>query len=282
MHTLTNRGKALSLSTPAVMGILNATPDSFYHEKRASEAKGLLGLAEIMLKDGASILDVGGESTRPGAGAVSPDEEAKRVLPAITSLRKEFPDVWISIDTYHAEVARNAVDAGADIVNDISGGLLDKDMLNTVAELDVPYIVMHIQGVPGTMQQDPQYNHVVQDVLRHLRQIISRCHDAGIKQVIADPGFGFGKTVEHNYELLAMLNTFSTLGVPVLAGLSRKSMICKPLKVSPVNALNGTTALNMAALMNGANILRVHDVREAIETVKLFRHLAGDSDGKTT
>lgn len=264
------------------MGILNATPDSFYLEKRASEAKGLLGIAEEMLNEGASILDIGGESTRPGAAAVSTEEEASRVLPLIRSLRKEFPGVWISIDTYHAEVARQAVEAGADIVNDISGGLLDQDMLGTVAELDVPYIAMHIQGVPGTMQQDPQYNHVVQDVVRHLRQIISRCQDAGIRQVIADPGFGFGKTVEHNYELLAMLNTFSTLGVPVLAGLSRKSMICKPLKVAPANALNGTTALNMAALINGANILRVHDVKEAMETVQLFMHLAGDSYRKTT
>lgn len=255
------------------MGIVNATPDSFYDQKRVNDPKGLLHLAEKMLKDGASILDVGGESTRPGAIPVSATEETDRVVPVIDAIRRLFPDTWISVDTYRASVAKAAVDAGADIVNDISGGLLDADMIPTVAALDVPYIVMHMQGTPQTMQDAPQYNNVVQEVVRHLRYIISRCNDAGIRQVIADPGFGFGKTLKHNFDLLSMLGAFSTLGVPVLAGLSRKSIVCKPLGLSPANALNGTTALNMAALMNGASILRVHDVREAIETVKLYQYL---------
>lgn len=273
MYTLHSRDKKLPLAVPAVMGIINATPDSFYDEKRAKDSKGLLDLAEKMLKDGASILDIGGESTRPGANPVSATEETDRVAPVIESIRQRFPDTWISIDTYHASVAIAAVQAGADIVNDISGGILDDEMIPTVASLGVPYIAMHIQGTPQTMQNAPQYNNVVQEVMRHLRQIISRCHDAGIRQVIADPGFGFGKTVEHNFELLGMLRTFETLGVPILAGLSRKSVICKPLGVSPANALNGTTALNMVALLNGASILRVHDVKEAVETVKLYQHL---------
>jgi len=255
------------------MGIINVTPDSFYDQKRANDPKGLLELAEKMLKEGASILDIGGESTRPGADPVSASEEADRVVPVIESIRRQFPDTWISVDTYHASVAKAAVNAGADIVNDISGGLLDQEMIPTVASLAVPYIAMHIQGTPQTMQKDPQYHNVVQEVMRHLRQIISRCQDAGIRQVVADPGFGFGKTVEHNFELLSMLRTFSTLGVPILAGISRKSIVCKPLGISPAKALNGTTALNMVALMNGANILRVHDVQEAVETVKLYQYL---------
>lgn len=256
------------------MGILNATPDSFYDKERPSDAKGLLALAEKMLKDGASILDVGGESTRPGAKPVTPAEEATRVLPVIKEIRNCFPDAWISVDTYHAQVANDAVRAGADMINDISGGALDGNMLRTAAALNVPYIAMHIQGTPQTMQEKPHYDNVVQDVMRHLRLTLARCRDAGIRQVIADPGFGFGKTLEHNFELLRMMAMFATLKVPLLAGLSRKSVVCKPLGITPAEALNGTTALNMAALMNGANILRVHDVKEAVETVRLYQHLA--------
>lgn len=273
MHTICKHNKELNISTPVVMGILNATPDSFYNKGRENSIDSLLLLAEKMLKDGAAILDIGGASTRPGQALLDSSEELKRTIPVITAIRKSFPDAWLSIDTYNARVAKEAVYAGADMVNDISAGTFDNDMLKTVATLDVPYVTMHIQGTPETMQQNPQYDNVVTEVHRHLRMAINRCTDAGIKQIIVDPGFGFGKTVEHNYDLLKMLGKFTSLGRPILAGLSRKSMICKPLKISPEYALNGTTALNMAALLYGANILRVHDVKEAAETVKLYTYL---------
>ncbi|MCF8450709.1 MAG: dihydropteroate synthase [Taibaiella sp.] len=255
------------------MGILNATPDSFYNKGQDNDIESLLKHAEKMLNDGATILDIGGASSKPGQPLITTAEEMKRVLPAIIAIRKSFPDAWISVDTYNSEVARQAVAGGADIINDISAGAFDMDMLKTVAILNVPYVAMHIQGTPETMQQNPQYDNVVAEVHRHIRIAINRCTDAGIKQIIVDPGFGFGKTVEHNYELLKMLGKFASLGKPILAGISRKSMICKPLKVRPEYALNGTTALNMAALLHGANILRVHDVKEAVETVKLYTYL---------
>jgi dihydropteroate synthase len=273
LYAISRHNKELNLSTPAVMGILNATPDSFYNKGRDNDIGSLLQHAEKMLNDGASILDIGGASTKPGQPLINTAEELKRVLPVITAIRKSFPNAWISVDTYNSEVARQAVFAGADMVNDISAGAFDNDMLKTVAALDVPYITMHIQGTPETMQQNPHYDNVVAEVHRHLRMAINRCTDAGIKQIIIDPGFGFGKTVEHNYDLLKMLGKFNSLGRPILAGLSRKSMICKPLKISPEHALNGTTALNMASLLHGANILRVHDVKEAAETVKLYTYL---------
>ena len=258
---------------PIVMGILNATPDSFYNKGRESGIDGLLYNAEKMLEQGAIILDVGGASTRPGQQLISPDEELRRVIPPIEAIHKRFPDAWLSVDTYNARVANAAVHAGASIVNDVSAGAIDAAMLQTVAALDVPYIAMHMQGTPETMQASPQYTNVVADVKRYLRQAIDKCVAAGIKDVIIDPGFGFGKTVEHNFELLQMLRSFASLNRPILAGVSRKSMVCKPLKVNPENALNGTTALNMVALQNGANILRVHDVKEAIETITLFQYL---------
>ncbi len=255
------------------MGILNATPNSFYNKGQDSSVDGLLRNAEVMLNDGAAILDIGGASTKPGEPLIDSKDELGRVIPAITAIRKRFPHAWLSVDTYNAVVAKEAVNAGADIVNDISAGAFDADMLKTVAALKVPYIAMHIQGTPETMQQDPAYDNAVQDVQRHLRQIITKCHEAGITDIIIDPGFGFGKTVEHNFDLLRLLATFERLGKPLLVGISRKSMVCKPLKVSPENALNGTTALHMAALLHGANILRVHDVKEAVETITLYKHL---------
>ena len=220
-------------------------------------------------------MDIGGASTKPGQEILPAADELRRVLPAIELITRHFPDVWLSIDTYNAETAWEAVHAGAAIVNDVSSGQIDEHMLATVAGLQVPYIAMHMQGTPKTMQQSPVYADVVQEVLDYLSSKIAECTAAGIAQVIIDPGFGFGKTVAHNFALLRGLGEFANLGRPILAGLSRKSMICKPLHVNPERALNGTTALNMVALQNGANILRVHDVREAVQVVELYMQLIG-------
>lgn len=266
---LQSKGNTLDLTRPVVMGILNATPNSFYNKGRDSDLDGLLRNAEEMLKEGASILDIGGASTKPGEPIIDIDEELRRVVPIVEAVHKHFPEAWLSVDTYHSKVAREAVNGGAYIVNDVSSGSIDAGMLKTVAALDVPYIAMHMQGTPETMQADPTYQNVLAEVISYLNRICQQCEEAGIKQVIVDPGFGFGKTVEHNFTLLRYLNMFSVLGKPILAGVSRKSIVCKPLKVNPENALNGTTALNMVALMNGANILRVHDVKEAMETITL-------------
>lgn len=255
------------------MGILNATPDSFYNKGRDSEVGALLRNAERMVAEGAMILDIGGASTRPGAALMSPEEELARVLPVIRAIHRYFPDTWLSIDTYNAPVAAAAVEEGVSIVNDISGGQFDPGMLATVAGLGVPFVAMHIQGTPKTMQQNPQYKDVVNEVREHLRQVEARCLAAGITDVVVDPGFGFGKTVDHNFSLLSNLHTLRILGRPVLAGLSRKSMVCRMLGVGPEEALNGTTALHMVALQQGASILRVHDVREAMETIRLFEQL---------
>jgi len=274
---LTTQTKTLAISRPIIMGILNATPDSFYNKGRDSDIDGLLRLADKMLTEGASILDIGGASTKPGQDIISADDELKRVIPVITAIHQRFPDAWLSVDTYNAKVAQEAVVAGASIINDVSAGRFDPAMLQTVAALKVPYIAMHMQGTPKTMQADPQYDDVVAEVRQYLYDICDQCLDAGIKDVIIDPGFGFGKTVAHNFQLLGSLHTFTTLGRPILAGLSRKSMICKPLKVNPENALNGTTALHIVALQQGANILRVHDVKEARETITLFQCLADEN-----
>jgi dihydropteroate synthase len=268
--TLQSKGRLLDISKPVVMGILNATPDSFYNKGRDSDTDSLLGNAEKMLNEGAVMLDVGGASTKPGATLIDEADEMKRVLPAIKAIKQRFPEVWLSVDTYNAATAREAVLAGADIVNDVSSGRFDKDMLPTVAELKVPYIAMHMQGTPETMQEDPQYEDAVSEVRDYLRTVCDSCNDAGIADIIIDPGFGFGKTVQHNYQLLNALHAFRMLGKPVLAGLSRKSMVCKPLHVNPEHALNGTTALHMVALQQGASILRAHDVKEAMEVIKLY------------
>ncbi len=264
-----SKGKLVNLSSPVVMGILNVTPDSFYTKGRQSSATEILAHAGQMVADGAAILDVGGMSTRPGAPAVSVQEETDRVAPVIEALCKAYPYVLVSVDTYRAQVARAAVQAGAHIVNDISFGDMDAAMMTTVAQLGVPYIGMHMQGTPQTMQQSPVYHHVTLDILDYFAQKLAMFRDAGIKDIILDPGFGFGKTVAHNYTLLHEMNQFAILGRPILAGLSRKSMICRPLNIMPDDALNGTTVLNTIALQRGAAILRVHDVKEAMQAIRL-------------
>lgn len=268
--TLQSKGRILHLDKPVIMGILNATPDSFYNKGQDSDTDGLLRTAEKMLKQGAAILDVGGASTKPGSEIIEAGEELKRVLPTIEALHKNFPEAWLSIDTYNARTAKETTEAGVDIINDVSGGRFDNEMITTVAKLKVPYIAMHMQGTPQTMQIDPKYDDAVKEVRNYLIDITHTCSEAGITDIIIDPGFGFGKTTEHNFQLLKSLHTFRMIGRPVLAGISRKSMICKALKVNPEYALNGTTALHMVALQQGANILRVHDVKEAMEVVKLW------------
>lgn len=274
LTTLNCRGQLLDLSRPVVMGILNVTPDSFFDGGRYTGVEAALKQAEKMLAEGATILDVGGASSRPGAAEVSEKEELERVIPVIEVIKRHFPEVIISADTWRASVAKAAVEAGASMVNDISGGQFDARMFETVAVLDTPYILMHIQGTPDTMQQNPHYEDVVTEVLDFFIQKIEKLRALGVKDIVLDPGFGFGKTVEHNYQLLKNLQIFPNVtGLPVLAGISRKSMICKVLKVNPENALNGTTALHMVALQQGAKILRAHDVRAAVEVVKLWEQL---------
>jgi dihydropteroate synthase len=259
----------LDLSSPRVMGILNLTPDSFHDGGQYGDIDTILRHTESMLSEGADIIDIGGMSSRPGSHIISVAEELARTLVPIRAIHERFPDTVLSIDTVHARVAEEAVAHGVSMVNDISAGTLDKDMLATVARLHVPYIIMHMQGTPETMQSAPAYTDVVIEVTDYLTARLKVCRLAGIKQVIIDPGFGFGKNNEHNFQLLNALSQLKNLGCPILAGLSRKSMITKTLGVKNANALNGTTVLNTIALLNSANILRVHDVREAREAIKL-------------
>lgn len=268
--SLQSKGRLLRLETPVVMGILNATPDSFYNKGRDSSTDDLLRNAERMLKEGAAILDIGGATTKPGAAILTAAEEMERVLPAVELIHNHFPEAWLSVDTYNAQTAEASVQVGASIINDVSSGSLDSNMIATVAKLKVPYIAMHMQGTPATMQKDPKYGDVVTEVRNYLINIADNCSKAGITDIVIDPGFGFGKTLEHNFLLLNNLHTFRMAGRPILAGLSRKSIVCKALGVNPEHALNGSTALHMVALQQGANILRVHDVKEAVEVVKLF------------
>ena len=270
MNSINCKGKLLNLDEPVVMGIINATPDSFYEGHLKLNIDGIIALAGKMIQDGAAILDIGGLSTRPGSHPVSIQEETDRVLPVIEAIHHIYPQIILCIDSYNSQVAKAAVAAGAAIINDISGGNLDKDMLSTVADLQVPYICMHMQGTPATMQQEPVYSNVVKEVLDFFISKIDACHKAGIKDVIIDPGFGFGKTIEHNFQLLKALAVLSITNKPILVGLSRKGTIYKTLGVTAADALNGTTVLNTIALLNGASILRVHDVKEACEAVKLF------------
>lgn len=264
-------GKLLEFQEPKIMGIINATPDSFFNKGRNNTVEEALGLAEQMLEQGATILDIGGQSSRPGAVPVSAEEEKGRVVPLIAALVKRFPGAYISVDTYYASVARAAADAGAVIINDISAGLLDEKMFQTISDIKVSYIMMHMQGAPGNMQNDPRYTNVVVEVLDFLRSRASLAAEYGIKDVIIDPGFGFGKTLEHNYALLKNLASFEILNKPLLVGVSRKSMIYRPLEIEAEDALNGTSVLNTLALEQGADILRVHDVRSAMEVLKLHK-----------
>jgi dihydropteroate synthase len=264
-------GKLLDLEIPKVMGIINITPDSFYKGSRYNTDEEILKVAVRMLGDGADILDVGGYSTRPRAKDISIEEESNRVLKAIKLINRELPEAIISVDTFRADIAREAVvECGALMINDISGGEADSKMFLVVEDLNVPYIIMHMKGNPRTMQDNPVYEDVVADILKWLGERIFKLRSAGVKDIIIDPGFGFGKTVDHNFELLNKLGDFSIAGLPVLVGVSRKSMIWKTLNISADEALNGTTAMNAVALVNGADILRVHDVREAVQTVKLI------------
>lgn len=270
LFTLNCNGKLLVIDEPVIMGIMNITPDSFYAESRVQTEDKILQTASEMIAAGAAILDMGGQSTRPGSTRLSATEEEERLLPAIELIHKNFPDTIISADTYHASVAETVIKAGASIINDISGGMMDDNMLATVGKFPVPYICMHMQGRPETMQVNPVYEDVVQEVLDFFIRQTEKCRQHNIKDVIIDPGFGFGKTISHNFQLLKNLTVFKMLDRPVLAGLSRKGAIYKTLNVTAEDALNGTTAVNMIALLNGASILRVHDVKEAAEAIKLF------------
>jgi dihydropteroate synthase len=261
-------GKHLDLSKPVVMGILNITPDSFYDGGRHDTLESQIAQAEKMLAEGAAILDIGAVSTKPGAKDVSEEEELSRLKPVLEAIVQNFPDALISVDTFRPAIARYAVENGAGIINDIYGGRFDPEMIPTVVALDVPYIMMHMQSTPATMQTDPKYTDVVKEVNEFFRQQICK-FPSDYRKIIVDPGFGFGKTVEHNFTLLSRLEEFRSLKFPLLAGLSRKSMINKALGIKPGEALNGTTVLNTIALLKGAKILRVHDVREAVEVIRL-------------
>ncbi len=258
----------LMTNSSFLMGVVNITPDSFYDGGMYNSTEGAIKRAEQLIAQGADIIDLGAASTRPGAEDIGPDEELKRLLPVLDYLVNNHK-VPVSIDTFHSSVAKEAVGHGAYMINDISGGSLDKYMYETIGKLKVPYVLMHIQGTPKTMQIEPHYTNVVEEVYSYFEQRIEQLKAAGVEQIIVDPGFGFGKTVEHNFKLLKNLSRFKSLGYPVMAGLSRKSMINKVLKTKPENALTGTIALNTIALLNGANILRVHDVKEARQVITL-------------
>jgi len=273
MFTLNCKGRLLLVDKPLVMGIINATPDSFFQGSRQQTVEDILRQAERMLKDGADILDIGGQSTRPSSSVVDAEEELKRVIGGIEAIHRHFPETFISVDTYYSLVAKEAVNAGASIVNDITAGRMDKDMIATVATLNVPYVLMHMQGTPQTMQQSPQYENVTLDVLDFFVAKIEELNKSGINSIVIDPGFGFGKTIEHNFELLRNLAAFKIVNHPVLLGISRKSTIYRTLGVSAAEALNGTTVLNTIGVMNGAAIIRVHDVKEAKEIIKLVTAL---------
>lgn len=271
--TIRCKTRIIDLSTPVVMGILNITPDSFYDGGKYIENKDIIRRAGRILKEGGSIIDIGAASSRPGSKPIGLKTELKRLIPAIKGILDRHPEAIISVDTWRSEVAEKCVLEGASIINDISGGNLDRSMFDTIARLKVPYVMMHMKGTPATMQKNPVYIDVATEVFDEFKYKLSVLRNSGVTDILIDPGFGFGKTIEHNYKLLNALPELALLGYPVLAGISRKSMICKALKVTPEKALNGTTALHMAALLKGASVLRVHDVREAAETVKLFTHI---------
>ncbi|MBC2845524.1 dihydropteroate synthase [Winogradskyella flava] len=271
--TINCKGQLIDLSTPKVMGILNVTPDSFHDGGRYKDESSILRQVDTVLNEGATFIDVGGYSSRPGADHVSETEELKRVLPVIELILDRFPETLISIDTFRSYVAKISIEAGAALINDISAGHLDEDMLETIGQLGVPYIMMHMKGNPKTMQEETAYDDLVKDINFYFAERIAQAHAEKINDIIIDPGFGFAKTLEQNYELLHKLELLQLTDKPILAGVSRKSMIYKTLGTTSEKALNGTTALHMVALQKGAKILRVHDVKEAMECVTLFNQL---------
>ncbi|WP_034057132.1 dihydropteroate synthase [Lacinutrix jangbogonensis] len=271
--TINCKGKLIDLYTPKVMGILNVTPDSFFDGGFYKDESKIINQVQKMLNDGATFIDVGAYSSKPNADEVSQEEELQRILPIIELLIKHFPEILISVDTFRAEVAKQSIAKGAAIVNDISAGHLDEHMMQTVASLQAPYIMMHMRGTPQTMQQQTNYDNILKDILFYFSERIASARALGIKDIILDPGFGFAKTLEQNFVLLNVLEGFEITDLPLLAGLSRKSMIYKTLVTSATEALNGTTALHMIALQKGASILRVHDVKEAVECITLYNKL---------
>ena len=274
MNNLINcKGRLLDLSQPKVMGILNVTPDSFYDGGQYNEVDNALFQVEKMLEEGADIIDIGGMSSRPGAEIISTDEELQRVVPVVEKIAQKFPESIISIDTIKAKVAKDAIEAGGHIVNDISAGQFDSRFYQTVADLGVPYVLMHMNGSPKTMQVNPNYDNVVTHITDFFIQEVGILRGLGVKDIILDVGFGFGKTIEHNYQLLKQLGDFQIFDLPMMIGISRKSMIYKYLNIEAKDALNGTTALHLAALQNGGNILRVHDVKAAKEVIQLWQML---------
>ncbi|MGC8803060.1 MAG: dihydropteroate synthase [Bacteroidales bacterium] len=273
-HWINIRGNLYDMSIPRVMGIINVTPDSFYSGSRYTDAAAIAGAVEEMIAEGADMIDIGAFSSRPGALTVSETEEKDRLGMALENIRQRFPDVILSLDTFRASIAEWAVkNYGVDLINDISGGRADKNMYDTIARLQVPYVMMHMRGTPADMQNRAKYQNVTQEVIYELSECLHHARYAGINDIIIDPGFGFAKTLEQNYELLASLDALKIMNVPILVGISRKSMIYKLLNIQPDGALNGTTALHMVALMKGATILRVHDVWAAKEAIKIFEAL---------
>ena len=270
--TINVNGQLLDLSVPRVMGILNITPDSFLQESRRQTEEEIAARVRQIVDEGGDIIDIGAYSSRPGAAGVPVAEEMERLRKGLHILRREVPDAIVSVDTFRADVAQMCIsEFGVSMINDISGGDLDERMFETISRARIPYIITHMQGNPQTMQQNPQYENVLREVMLSLAAKVKRLHELKVNDVILDPGFGFGKSVEHNYELLAHLDEFDVFGLPLLVGMSRKSMIYKKLDITPEDALNGTTALNTIALSKGANILRVHDVKQAVEAVKLWQ-----------
>jgi len=271
--TINCKGSLIDLAVPKVMGILNITPDSFYDGGKYNDESDILQQVENMLSEGATFIDIGAYSSRPGAHHISEKEELKRILPVVDLLLKEHPEILISVDTFRSNVAKETIDHGATIINDISGGNMDANMFATVAELQVPYIVMHMLGTPQNMQHDPSYENVTTELIAFFADKISTLRGLKLNDIIIDVGFGFGKTVTHNFELLRNLTFFKNLDVPILAGMSRKSMLYKTLGITPQEALNATTSVNTVALLNGASILRVHDVKEAMEAIQITNQL---------
>ena len=277
MKSISCKGKLIDLKSPKVMGILNITPDSFFDGGKFQNQHKIISHVEKMLFEGATFIDVGAYSSRPGAKHISDQEELNRIIPVMELLVSNFPDILISVDTFRSNVAEHCISLGASLVNDISAGSMDDKMFSTIAKLQVPYIIMHMQGIPKIMQKNPIYNDVVEDLLFYFSKKISELRDLGVNDIISDVGFGFGKNLEHNYQLLNKLELFQNLTIPSLVGVSRKSMLFKPLNISPNEALNATTSANTIALLKGANILRVHDVKEAMEAIKIVK-LLNNSD----